>query len=337
MADIKHLRLVLPDVLARLRETPADTAFSAAPTLQALLRQGVLKRLWNEELGNARLDPWQASLLNSLPLEVRSQGWASAALSWRGEGGALNGGTWLQVEPVHLTAGMDDLRLGFPPQLSVDETLQLTSALQPLLSLAGFELHSAASGQWFLWCARTLNVTTCSPRSGFATRLYDIMPQGEHGGEIRRLMTEAQMLLHQHPVNVRREQLGIASVNSLWLWGAGVLGMVTAPVKARVLSNRPYVHGLCEQLRISCWPVPPDATTLLTLKDSEVLAVIESESLVQLENDWLRPIAVALHAGRIAQLELYIDHWRLTLKGGRWQQLRRALFRNAHELTDVLA
>lgn len=339
MADIRHLRLVLPDVLVRLREMQQrDALTEAPPLLRTFLQQGSVSRLWNDdELANARLDPWQQSLLSAFPAEARASGLASAALSWRGEGGVLSGGTWLQAEPIHLSAGLDDLRLSFPPPLSVEESQQLAASLQPLLSLAGFELHAAPSGRWYLWCARPLDVITYSPRSGFATRLYDIMPHGAQGAELRRLMTEAQMLLHQHPVNLQREQRRIATANSLWLWGAASMDIVTSANRQRVLSNQAYVQGLCEHMHMSCWPLPPDAKPLLNLKDSDVIAVVTCDSLALLDENWLQPVAAALHSGRFAQLDLHLDHWRVTVKGGRWQQLRRLLLISAHELTEILA
>jgi len=339
MADIKHLRLVLPDALTHLRELRTCASLVEVPaTLRMLLQRGAVKRLWSgDELDSARLDPWQQSLLSALPPQVRSHGLASAALSWRGEGGILNGGSWLQVEPVHLTAGLEDLRLGFPPPLTNDEAQQLAASLQPLFSLAGFEFQVAPSGRWFLWRADELDVVTYSPRSGFATRVYDIMPQGSHGAELRRLMTEAQMLLHQHPVNLRREQRQVPTVNGLWLWGAGSLDVVGSVIKERVLSHRAYVQGLCEHLHIACWPLPPDAAALLTLKDDDVIAVVACESLAELDQTWLQPITTALHSGQVAHLDLYLDQWCVTLKGGRWQQLRRMLMSSAHELTEILA
>jgi hypothetical protein len=339
MADIKHLRLVLPDVLARLREMQQRNATADVPVvLRMLLQQGVRQCLWsNDELASARLDPWQQSLLQAVPLELRAHGLASAALNWRGEGGMGRGGTWLQVEAIYLEAGLDDLRLAFPPALSVAEATQLSASLQPLFSLAGFELQTSSLGNWYLWRASPLDVATYSPRSGFATRMYDIMPRGTHGAELRRLMTEAQMLLHQHPVNLQREQRGIATANALWFWGAGSPEMVTTGWRQRILSNRPYVQGLCEHLHVSCWPLPPDAAALLSLQDDEVLAVVNCESLRQLADEWLQPIALALQRGYIGRLDLYLDQWRVTFHGGRWQQLRRYVSRGAHELTEILA
>jgi hypothetical protein len=39
---------------------------------------------------------------------------------------------------------------------------------------------------------------------------------------IRRLQSEAQMLLHTHPLNERRETAGLLPINSFWLSGCGM-------------------------------------------------------------------------------------------------------------------
>ncbi|MGZ7354524.1 hypothetical protein ACXWRX_09325, partial [Streptococcus pyogenes] len=49
------------------------------------------------------------------------------------------------------------------------------------------------------------------------------LPQGPQGRRWRVLINEAQVLLHQHPLNAERRAKGLPPVNSLWLWGAGRL------------------------------------------------------------------------------------------------------------------
>jgi hypothetical protein len=51
--------------------------------------------------------------------------------------------------------------------------------------------------------------------------VHDSMPAGRDGARIRSLMNEIQMLLHEHPVNRRRERARQLPVNGWWLWGFG--------------------------------------------------------------------------------------------------------------------
>lgn len=339
MSRIKHLQLVVPQVLAQLRA--CNDECEQGPVLHDWLRQGERQRLWTQEQRHqARLDPWQHSLLQALPDEVRAHGLGSAALSWRGEGGAWSQGTCLHVELVHLRAGLDDLRLIWPPPPTAEEEVQLLASLQPLMVLAGYDLQLSPAGRpgrWYLHTPRTLSLTSYSPRAGHADCLYDIMPQGADSAELRRLMTEAQMLLHDHPVNRYRERQGVPGLNALWFWGAAPLTLVTHSAPQRVLSNEAYVQGLCEHLHMTCWPLPPDARALLGIDAGQLLVVLSEVAPATLETQWFQPLQAAVQCGHIGLLEVYLDHWRVRLHGGRWRQLQRRWLRRQEDWTEILA
>ncbi len=326
MSRINHLQLVLPGALTQLR----NAGEQSSATLVNWLRTGRRQRLWQpDELPMARLDPWQQALLHALPPAIRSHGLASATMMLRGEGGPWVPGSCLHVEPVHLQAGMDDLRLVWPPPVTAEEQAALFDSLQPLLAVSGFDLHLSLTGvvgRWYAVHQQQLALETYSPRAGYANRLFDIMPQGTDGAQLRRLMTEAQMLLHDHPVNQRRAQRGLPVLNALWFWGAAPLTLVTQPAAQRVLSNSPYVQGLCEHLHMTCWPLPDDATAALSVDADELLVVVPSDNDAgMVETHWLQPLNHAVQQGQVGMLDIYLDHWRITLRGGRWQHLKRKL------------
>ncbi len=325
---ISHLQLILPSVLPSMRDALREQRQLPA-TLQQWLNAGECTRLWQpDELSMARVDPWQQSLLQALPANLRSHGLASAALMLHAEGGPWLPGTCLHVELVHLQAGMDDLRLIWPPPMTVEEQQLLFDSLQPLLAVSGFDLHlslAGVTGRWYAVHQQVLQLETFSPHADVATRLFDAMPKGPDSGALRRLMTEAQMLLHEHPVNQQRARRGLPGLNALWFWGAAPLQLVEARAAQRLLSNHPYVQGLCEHLHMDCWPVPDTAAALLSVDADELLPVLPETSLQSLETLWLKPVHAALQQGRIRQLDVYLDHWRISLRGGRWQQLKRRL------------
>ena len=339
---IQHLQLVIPQALGQLRQLHEEKmAPGTLPVLQACLQQGERTRLWQQEdLFHARVEPWQQSLLYTLPLELRQHGLAAAALSWRGEGGVRRRGTCLHVEPVHFQAGMDDVRCLIPSPLTAEQSAQIMQSLQPLLSLAGFELLHAtedASGGWYLWCDRELQLTTFSLRGNLSARLFDLMPQGADSGELRRLLTEVQMLLHDHPVNQQCEARGLLPVNALWFWGNAPLGLVIRPFSSRVISNSAYVRGLCEHLEVDCWPLPPDAQSILDLDAEQLLVVLPADTLTGIETQWLQPLYAALLRGQIKRLDLHLDHWMVSMQGGRWQQVRRWLKGRGHNVAELLS
>lgn len=330
MASIDRLTLILPAAMPRLRAVYAqDPSLPRCPGLNALLQAGSLTQQWSvEDPGYARLDAWQTALLQGLGAEACKEGLASAELSWRGARGRERDGAYLHLEPVYLAAGLDRLQLSLPQPLTIEDSAELLAAVQPLLSLDGLELQVSATGEWFGWCGRRLDLITYSPRSPFADRVDRIMPGGTDGPKLRRLMTELQMSLHQLPLNRRREQQGLASVNALWPWGAGHLSLVTVKYSQRLFGDGSYLAGLCEHLHIGREPLPPDAETLLGADASQIIVIVSPSaadaSLEHFDTAWLRPLERATLRGRIKTLELCMDGWSLSVKGGRWDRLRRS-------------
>ncbi len=327
---IQHLQLVIPDALAQLRLLHAqDDSSQALPALHHCLHYGSRTRLWQPgDLSHARLDPWQQSLMYALPHELRHHALACSELSWRGNGGEPRPGVCLCVEPVHFQAGLDDVRCLMPPPLATEEADAILQSLQPFFSLAGFELVHASddpTGAWYLWCERDVKFTTFSLQGSVAARLYDLMPQGPDAGELRRLMTEVQMLLHDHPVNKQRERRGILPVNALWFWGYAPMKAVSHPLHIQFVSASAYVRGLSEHLGVICEAIPSDAHALLAMEVPQMLCVLPQEALSVLDAQWLQPIYTALLHGVIERLDLHVDHWQVALHSGRWQQLLRWL------------
>jgi len=341
MTQIRHLRLVLPGALAQLRQQQErDQALS--PLWQHTLRRAAWSRLWQpDDPAQFQLEAWQHSLLHALPAPIRHYGLASAALCWHGSGGESRTGTWLHAEWVHMAAGMDDVRLSRIEALDEAAEAELLAAIRPVLSMASFDWLTARQEalplQHFLWCERPLDLVTHAPRQGFTTRSYSVMPQGAHGGQLRRIMTELQMVLHPHPLNARRERQGRLPVNALWLWGAGRLEPFGGRLAQRVLAQHPYVVGLAEHLNQACWPVPDRAQDLLALHEQDVMLVLPEYSLERIESDWLAPLQQGVERGAIGTLDLHLDHWRVSQRGGRWPQLRRYLAGATHELGEILA
>lgn len=337
MSRIHHLQLVLPQLLSQLRSAQQ---IDQSSVLIEWLRRGVRHRLWQaDDLQQARLDPWQHSLLHALAPGLRAHGLASAALQWRGEGGVWANGTWLHAKWVHLAAGMEDLRLHVPPAPTPEEEAQLLASVRPSLALAGFDLYkspSAQSGLLYLHSTGQLDLQCYSPHAGIANRIYEAMPQGLDAAMLRRVMTEVQMLLFEHPVNLERACHGLLSINALWPWGAAPLQLVSESSTQRVMSNEPYVQGLAEHLHLSCWPLPLNAEALFTVPTEQLLLVLPSDDLAALDAQWLAPIDAALRRGQIGQLDVMLDHWRVNLRGGRWAQLRRTVS-GVQELQTLLA
>ncbi|MBB5204281.1 hypothetical protein HNQ51_001595 [Inhella inkyongensis] len=147
---------------------------------------------------------------------------AARAAQAVGLSAGLAPGPWALLSPLHL-------------QLDAQQAVALPiTDLQPAESAALFEalsvLFPAAEG----WRTQTLPEGGCgtwllahpqleSLRVASLARVVQrpLTPWLPSERWLRRLQNEAQMLLHDHPVNQAREAQGRLRVNSVWLWGSG--------------------------------------------------------------------------------------------------------------------
>jgi len=180
-------------------------------------------------------------------------------------------------------------------------------------------------GHWYLWCESVLDVQTLSMTQGFSTRNYDVLPTGRDAAPLRRLLTEIQMVLHQHPINQQREAQGLSPFNAVWLSGAGALSPATFSTLQRIMSDHPYVLGLCNYVNANCLPVPKSIDELLHSRGDDVVLVMQVQDVGQFDTQWLRPLLESVNRGQVESFDLYLDQARLSLSGGRWRQLQRWL------------
>jgi hypothetical protein len=129
------------------------------------------------------------------------------------------------------------------------------------------------------------------------------------------LMNEAQMLLHEHPVNAEREARGEPALNSIWFWGGGVVGAEKARPFSTVVGDDPLARGLSLAAGIPSRALPKDAESVLAALGNEGLALVVldtpreaqlRERHTGLERGWFLPLLAALKSGRIGMLTLHL-------------------------------
>lgn len=128
-----------------------------------------------------------------------------------------------QLTPVHLRLGTEQVTMTDPDALALDagDARTLFDALQPLFGDAGFVLHWGAAHRWYVEHASLAGLATASLDRVIGRNVDPWLPDAGSSRPWQRLQGEAQMLLHGHDVNTRREARGLDPVNSLWLSGCG--------------------------------------------------------------------------------------------------------------------
>ncbi|MDO8959417.1 MAG: hypothetical protein Q7U85_06770 [Rhodocyclaceae bacterium] len=286
--------LLLPDAIR------TDTVFDlSAPALSLLLGRGQRRELTPDWLAGA------FGLSPPLPAAaLRKVGAGETAL-----------GNWLCLDPVHLQVAREGISLADPARLELTaaEAAALIEAIRPLFADWG-TLSASAPAYWELALKKSLALTTC-PLSDAISRSVDPgLPGGPDGQAWRRLIAEAQTIMHNHPVNRTRDGLGQPLINSLWPWGFGSLPDAVQANFNVVWSNDPVLAGLCTLANLP-YLAPPER---FQPASGRVLAIVDSlehpartfdalawrNALLDFERNWIVPGLASLKKRECRELRV---------------------------------
>lgn len=306
------LTLVLPDIA---RHLPGDADWPSMPALQTLLSKGRRDGL-TEDSSTFLFELFQ------LYSETESD-WPVGSVSALGDDLDAASGWWLRVDPVHMVADRDQLYLSACNSLGVtrSEADELVKELNRLYADDGWRFFAVTPQRWYLRLPQPLAMRTIPTAVAMGSRVGAVLPQGDDALVFQRAMTEMQMLLHTSPVNLRREEQGLLTVNSLWFWGGGELPPAGSETGwSRVVADDPLARGLARLHGIET-DVPASATLASAGKEHDILWLSTLESLEQAEQELFSPLHAMLRAGEVAELTI-------ALPGvGRWHIDRAALRR----------
>lgn len=193
-----------------------------------------------------------------------------AALTRSLDAGDASGAQWLRADPAYAVADTVTARLMACGELglSQQESDELSRALRPLFGDAGFPLEAPRPDRWYLRCPVDARLPAfADPRDVIGDDLMRHLPRGDNERQWRSLFNEAQVVLHNHPVNARRAQRGQVPANSLWFWGAGKLPDWVRTRFAQVASPDSVVAALAKLGKV---PIV-DMQAVLARYDADIL------------------------------------------------------------------
>lgn len=293
-----HLTLLVPGLLLPVEILENITYDLSAPTLSQILGSGERRTLQ---------DDWLPSAfgLDDLP---------SAAARKLGAGETAQG-EWICLDPVRWHVSAEGVTLDDPARLDLSEaeSVALIEVVQALFAEWG-ELSASAPDRWELQLKRPLALETIPLPEAIHQGIDPRLPGGADGAAWRRLLAEAQTILHMHPVNRQREADGKPIANSLWPWGQGRLPNDIQANFAAIWSSDAVIAGLCAHAGMTS-SMPPDgfqsaSGRVLTILDNlttparTLEAMAWREALLALERDWLAPAVSALKRGECKSLRL---------------------------------
>jgi hypothetical protein len=281
-----HAELVVPGLF----KAGAATRFAA---LELLLARGRSRAAPAQ-----RLEGW---LQEAFELDEGS--FPAGALTLLGCGGEPGDASWARGDPVHLRV-MRDHAVVIPfLNLSPEEADALRDALNR--HFPGLDVSACQPSRW---CLRFSEMAEADNPLDVAGR------EAAPLRSVARFLTEAQMVLHEHPVNEAREARGEAAVNSLWLWGAGRATSARSSWHS-VAADDPAVLGAARLAGVRHRPLPRSARDWLERlpEEGRHLAVLDalrttpqSEILEELERQWFEPLLAALRAGRVGMVTVHV-------------------------------
>lgn len=224
-------------------------------------------------------------------LELSGHGYSGHQGHTFGAGlGAWRAGITHAAEPVWI-ADLCSVAIGREgAQLAIPESLQVSSheadvlfeAARPLWSDSPISVLPLEPGRWRIWLPADAQLNSISPAAVSALAIADWWPQHASMKVWRKLLNEVQMLWHEHPVNVQRQERGLSPLNSLWLYG-GSPGWKPAP-----LAPKPtYYDGLTSAYLQGDWSqwiaqLPTLSAYLDTLPTDTPLTLLGERNIVQL-------------------------------------------------------
>ena len=288
-----------------------------APALELLLARG--------DVVPAR----EPGLFPALAGLVEAHPWppAVAALTRAIDAPTDANGSWLRADPCHLQPDHAGVRLFGIGTLGLTgaEATELSRALRPLFGDDGFELSLPHPDRWYLRLPTGTKLPPFAhPADALGADLREHLPEGELGRRWRKLLGEAQVLMHNHPVNAARTARGVAPANSVWFWGGGPRPDWVRTSFAEIASDDPLLHGMAAVAGTTARLLDPKAAA--PGQGTRVVDLRGERELAAIERDWAAPALARLRARTIATLELRsVDGTgRVATRGGLRRFWRRA-------------
>lgn len=307
-----HLTLFIPDLLPPRGADSAAANDAAVPALRRMLGRGEL-----QHFPPIDTEVW---LCQAFEVEQRED-WPVAALTAAVDGLAVETHWWLRADPVHLQLQRSHTLVLAAPALTLtdDEATALVAALNAHFSADGIAVTAAHPVRWYISLAESAAVAAPTLSATAGRPLPRAPLTGSQASHWHRVLTEVQMILHEHPVNLAREARGVPVVNSVLLWGSGRQPAVPGRHFSQVWTDDALATALALQSGADATAAPANAATwfagrpdaggrhLVTLERAHHAARYGGpegwvKAVATLEELWFAPLWAALGSRALDEL-----------------------------------
>jgi hypothetical protein len=308
-----HCELLVPALLPNRDTAREALAGLRLPALELLLARG--RSSGTPQLSAER---WLVEAFDGEEAPL-----AAGAITLLADGGEPGEDVWLRADPVHLRMGREGVAL--IPSAAFEVSREEAEALSEALNrhFAGeLTIYPLVPGRWCARLGSEIFSAAESPLELAGELVHDRFAARPEARAWHSLLTEAQMVLHGHPVNAERERRGAPALNSLWMWGTGRAPRgATGPWRS-VSASEPLALGLARLAGKTHNALPATAGEWLARapEDGRHLLVLDAlraahalddaeayaAALRALEARWFAPLLGALRAGRIGMVTVHV-------------------------------
>lgn len=328
------LHLVVPGLLGPWPSDHFDPTFPwpTAPALEWLLSRA------DVGVAPASVDAALFRLFG-LPAPTETDLPAAAVTRLADGAEAADDGWWLRADPVHLRPDLHGAYLVDARVLAIEsaEAQALVAAFNQTFATDGLQIDALRPDRWYLRLPADPGLRTHALESAIGRDIKPLLPDGLAKQRWHLLLTEAQMLLHAHPINRTRENRNQPLLNGIWFWGGGVCPTGARSPAAALYANDPLTRGLARLANATVAPVPEDASDWLDAAggESDGLVMLETtrydaidgdfatwaEHIVGLEQDWFTFCRRWLKTARLTTLHLHPGNGRTytVTNAARWR------------------
>jgi hypothetical protein len=219
-------------------------------------------------------------------------------------------GQWLRADPVYARIERDTLVLHHAAMLAIEpeEARALVAALRELFGADGLEFHAPRPDRWYVRVPAGELPRTTPLGEALGRDVFGRLPRGEGRINWAAALTEAQMMLATHPVNLAREAARRPPVNAVWFWGGGSLPRDVAPAYARVFATDPFAAGLAHLSGAVLAPPPASLRELEVAPSTLVVIDVAAAALDAGDAAGWRSAVESLDERWFAGLGSYLAH-----------------------------
>jgi len=252
MSANAELHIIVPGVCGPLAE------------IETLKNSQIIKK-WINTLSRSSWFPLSANLYDVISsiLNLSVEGdFPSAALTMLANNMYDDSMYYMHADPVYLRADMDHAVLTSSADLDIseNESMALCEALNQHFKEDGLVFFRLDKNKWFASSKNEIQIKTTPLPDAVARNVNFLLPQGKDSGKWKQVLTETQMLMHLHVVNIAREESARQTINSLWFHGAGQVSDINNARVSSICSNHDAFKGLAKYIECDYRVIPESAS-----------------------------------------------------------------------------